>query len=206
MDIDVDVDDNSSHFFPVSSPEQVQALLDTLLSLNFPFIFALGGQMAKNALPASTIASINASGKAWIQDSWVDQRGILQHEATGWFLTHGGWNSISEALVQGVPMVCWPMSHGDQFMDAAVLSTREEKLGFELLQTRMGDARRPPRRGGGEISGDIEDVKKEFRDVFMKARGAEGEVVRKNAEEVAVKLREERDGRADEVIRELAFI
>lgn len=91
-------------------------------------------------------------------------------------------------------------------MDAAVLSTRDEPLAFELLQVRMGDARGPPRRGGGEISGRLEDVEKEFRDVLGKARGREGEAVRRNAEEIARLLREERDGRADEVIRELAQI
>lgn len=70
----------------------------------------------------------------------------------------------------------------------------------------MGEARRPPRRGGGPISGDVEEVEKEMREVFMKARGPEGEVLRKNAEDVAVQLRVERDGRADGVIRELASI
>jgi hypothetical protein len=47
---------------------------------------------------------------------------------------HGGWNSISKSLAQGVPIICWPMSHGDQFTDAVVLSSGEEPLAFELLQ------------------------------------------------------------------------
>lgn len=46
----------------------------------------------------------------------------------------------------------------------------------------------------------------EFKDVFSKVRGEEGMVLRKNAEELAVELRKERDGRAEMVIAELASI
>jgi hypothetical protein len=98
------------------------------------------------------------------------------------------------------------MSHGDQFMNAALLSTRDEPLAFELMQIRMNEARGPPRRGGGAISGHIEDVEKEMRDILIKTRGVEGAVLRKNVDNLTVKLREERDGRADVVIRELAEI
>ena len=162
--------------------------------------------MASNGLPAETISSINASGKDLIHSGWADQRGILQHPSTGWFLTHAGWNSISESLAQGVPLICWPMSHGDQFMNAALLSTRDEPLAFELLQIRMNEARGPPRRGGEAIQGDVEAVKREMKDILTKAMGAAGTVLRKNAEIISVKLREERDGRAQEVVKDLAGI
>ncbi len=74
------------------------------------------------------------------------------------------------------------------------------------MQIRQNEARQPPRRGGGPISGDLEIVKKEFEDILTKARGPEGAELRKNAEEVAVQLRAEKDGRADEVIKDLASI
>ena len=57
--------------------------------------------MAANGLSVETISRINASGQGLIQNGWVDQRRILQHSSTGWFLTHAGWNSISESLAQG---------------------------------------------------------------------------------------------------------
>lgn len=36
--------------------------------------------------------------------AWAPKRLILGHQSTGWFLTHCGNNSITEAISHGVPM------------------------------------------------------------------------------------------------------
>ncbi|XP_048528456.1 UDP-glycosyltransferase 79-like [Triticum urartu] len=41
---------------------------------------------------------------------WCPQLEVLAHKAIGCFLTHCGWNSTTEALVAGVPMVAMPRS------------------------------------------------------------------------------------------------
>jgi hypothetical protein len=80
-----------SLFFPITTPQLIYALVNTLLNLAkpFPFVLALGGKMA--ALPKELIEQVNSSGKGLVCDFWVEQRAILQHPAVGWFLTHGGF-------------------------------------------------------------------------------------------------------------------
>ncbi|KAF7314864.1 hypothetical protein MKEN_00961000 [Mycena kentingensis (nom. inval.)] len=87
-----------SLFFPVNQIPHVEALISVLLDISppLPFIFALGGAMATKSLPEALIDRVNASGKGLVCQHWVEQRAILQHEAAGWFLTHGGYNSMTE--------------------------------------------------------------------------------------------------------------
>ncbi|MED6105986.1 hypothetical protein PIB30_000775 [Stylosanthes scabra] len=50
--------------------------------------------------------------KGMIIRGWAPQVLILGHSAVGAMLTHCGWNSVSEAVSAGVPMITWPL-HSD---------------------------------------------------------------------------------------------
>ncbi|KAJ7480732.1 hypothetical protein FB451DRAFT_1394803 [Mycena latifolia] len=177
-----------SLFFPVAILELVEALVNTLLSLEqpFPFIFALGGKLA--ALPKDLIERVNSSGKGYVCDFWVEQRAILQHGAIGWFLTHGGYNSTSEALSQGIPLIVWP-TMAEQPLNAALLSSGPNPVAIELMQIRTGRQRGTSLRGGPKITGTVEDASAEFAAAFADARGPKGAVLAANAMKMARALR-----------------
>ncbi|KAJ7751883.1 hypothetical protein DFH07DRAFT_825790 [Mycena maculata] len=194
-----------SFFFPLATPQLIEALVNTLLDLDnpFPFIFALGGKMA--SLPWEIIDRVNSSGRGLVCESWVEQRAILQHEGVGWFLTHGGFNSITESLSQGIPLIVWP-TNAEQPINAALLSSEPNPVAIELLQVRTGRQLGPSLRGGPNITGTVDDASAEFRAAFDAARGARGAVLTANARKLAKALREARAGEAsEELIRLAAF-
>ncbi|GKE35040.1 7-deoxyloganetic acid glucosyltransferase-like protein [Tanacetum coccineum] len=49
--------------------------------------------------------------------NWAPQEDVLAHRAIGGFLTHCGWNSTLESIVQGFPMICWPF-YVDQLVNS----------------------------------------------------------------------------------------
>ncbi|KAL7002408.1 hydroquinone glucosyltransferase [Sarracenia purpurea var. burkii] len=53
--------------------------------------------------------------------SWAPQVEILRHGSSGGFLTHCGWNSTLESVVNGVPMIAWPL-YAEQKMNAVLLT------------------------------------------------------------------------------------
>ncbi|KAE8695913.1 putative UDP-glucosyl transferase 72E1 [Hibiscus syriacus] len=75
---------------------------------------------------------------------WAPQVQILSHPSVGGFLSHCGWNSTLESIMNGVPMIAWPL-YAEQKMNAAMLtedfeiavrpkvSTTEEIVGREVI-------------------------------------------------------------------------
>lgn len=59
---------------------------------------------------------------------WAPQAQILGHPSVGGFITHCGWNSTLESMVNGVPMIAWPL-YAEQKMNAVMLT---EELGVAI--------------------------------------------------------------------------
>ncbi|KAL6596596.1 hypothetical protein ACP70R_047239 [Stipagrostis hirtigluma subsp. patula] len=59
-------------------------------------------------------------GRGVVTKAWVDQEALLRHPAVGLFLSHSGWNSVTEAAAAGVPLLAWPRG-GDHRVNATVV-------------------------------------------------------------------------------------
>ncbi|TVU11630.1 hypothetical protein EJB05_45225, partial [Eragrostis curvula] len=60
-------------------------------------------------------------GRALVTKAWVEQEAILRHPAVALFVSHCGWNSVTEAAACGVPVLAWPR-FGDQRVNAGVVA------------------------------------------------------------------------------------
>ncbi|CAL4931784.1 unnamed protein product [Urochloa decumbens] len=69
-------------------------------------------------------------GRGMVAKNWVPQAEVVRHEAVGAFVTHCGWNSVLEAIMAGLPMICWPL-YGEQGMNK-VFMLEEMKIAVEL--------------------------------------------------------------------------
>ncbi|KAF6985727.1 LOW QUALITY PROTEIN: hypothetical protein CFC21_003553 [Triticum aestivum] len=73
---------------------------------------------------------------------WAPQAEVLRHAATGAFVTHCGWNSALEAIMAGVPMICYPM-YAEQALNK-VFMVEEMKIavpleGYEKRMVKAGE-------------------------------------------------------------------
>lgn len=95
--------------------------------------------------------------RGYVVNSWAPQIEVLQHESVGGFVTHCGWNSITEAVYAGVPMVAWPLYAEQKFNkillveeigialpmneseDRSVSSSEIERRVKEIMNSKEGD-------------------------------------------------------------------
>ncbi|KAL0069043.1 hypothetical protein AAF712_003726, partial [Marasmius tenuissimus] len=119
-------------FWPADSGK-VYIVIDELIRSGTPFLFAYGS--AKPDVPQVVKEKIASSGVG-MAVPWAPQDSVLQHPSVGWFLTHGGWNSLQEGFRYRVPLIFWPMG-ADQPSNAALI-TLTHRASFELLSVRTG--------------------------------------------------------------------
>ncbi|PWZ17192.1 Anthocyanidin 5,3-O-glucosyltransferase [Zea mays] len=68
--------------------------------------------------------------RGMVVKDWVPQAEVVRHEAVGAFVTHCGWNSTLEAIMSGLPMICWPL-YAEQGLNK-VFMVEEWRIGVEL--------------------------------------------------------------------------
>jgi hypothetical protein len=70
-------------------------------------------------------------GRGMVVKSWVPQAEVVRHEAVDAFATHYGWNSALEAIMSGLPMLCWPL-YAEQGLNK-VFMVGEMKIRVEMV-------------------------------------------------------------------------
>jgi hypothetical protein len=104
------------------SRDEMAEVASGLASTGRPFLWVVRNDSRDLLLPADDTAAA-ASGDSSSRGKvvpWCDQLGVLSHRAVGCFVTHCGWNSTTEALAAGVPVVTYPV-WSDQRTNAALL-------------------------------------------------------------------------------------
>ncbi|KAH9476220.1 UDP-glucosyltransferase 45 [Psilocybe cubensis] len=171
-----------SLFWPIVQ-EYIEEVIDALIEKGFTFIVSYAPQFAK--ISQDLIDKVQAAETGLIC-KWIPQKFILNHPATGWFVTHAGQSGVMEALDSGTPMICWPFEF-DQPCASAHLS-ENLNVAFDLIQIRTGEkGMKPLYRNGLKAEGTREAVGIEIRKILDECRGPRGEELRRNAQ--AIKTR-----------------
>ncbi|XP_037494173.1 anthocyanidin 3-O-galactosyltransferase F3GT1 [Jatropha curcas] len=90
--------------------EELMALAEAIEFSGKPFLWSLKEKYKEN-LPKGFLERSKEKGKVV---PWVAQRDVLQHVSIGVFVNHGGYNSMLESILGGVPMICrsvWADNH-----------------------------------------------------------------------------------------------
>lgn len=142
------------------SREQIKELADGLLRSECRFVWVVKekkvdreDEKVLDELVGEEFMT-KAKNKGLVVNRWVNQEQILSHPAVGGFLSHCGWNSVTEAAWYGVPILAWPQ-HGDQKMNARVLS----RAGLGLWDENWG-------WGGGEMVVKGMEISEKVREVM----------------------------------------
>ncbi|XP_010268434.1 PREDICTED: kaempferol 3-O-beta-D-galactosyltransferase-like isoform X2 [Nelumbo nucifera] len=102
----------------VPKPAELAAIAEALEEKGIPFLWSLEKKQQLK-LPSGFIERMGEKSAKMV--TWAPQSRVLQHPAVGVYVTHAGWNSVSESITYGVPMMCRP-SFGDQKLNARNVS------------------------------------------------------------------------------------
>jgi len=170
-----------SVFWPLLRPELMDFIIDSLIESPLPFLFAHATDLATPN--TALLERINSSGKGCAV-KFAPQWAVVNHPATGFFLSHCGSNSVAEAVVAKVPLPIIAMPFvADQGEFAMILKSRGCAIDIKQVKSF-----KPPQfkklYDGTEIVGTEEAIKSELKDIWKRISGSEGEKMRSNMQEL----------------------
>ncbi|CAN1770187.1 7-deoxyloganetic acid glucosyltransferase [Linum perenne] len=118
----------------VFTEDQFTEFWHGLVNAGKPFLWVIRPDSVDGLAQSGQVISDlkEAHGKCCLVD-WAPQLDVLAHEAVGGFLTHTGWNSTLEAILEGVPMICCPKFSDQQVNSRAV--SEIWRIGLDMKDT-----------------------------------------------------------------------
>uniref|UniRef100_A0A2N9GU25 Glycosyltransferase n=1 Tax=Fagus sylvatica TaxID=28930 RepID=A0A2N9GU25_FAGSY len=116
-------------------------------------------------LPKGFLSRVQNVG--YVISDWVSQVDILSHPSVGGFISHCGWNSTLESILNGVPMIAYPL-FAEQRMNATMLT---EEFGMAVRLEVL-----PSKNVVGR-----EEIRKKVRKIMV---DKEGHVIRDRVNEL----------------------
>ncbi|KAI9120755.1 hypothetical protein K1719_007788 [Acacia pycnantha] len=114
----------------VMSPEQLHEFALGLANSKKHFLWIIRPNIVEGGSMILSPEFLSETKERGFIANWCEQEKVLNHPSIGGFLTHCGWNSMTESICAGVPMACWPWS-GDQQTNCRY-ACREWEIGIEI--------------------------------------------------------------------------
>ncbi|KAL5176095.1 7-deoxyloganetin glucosyltransferase [Glycine soja] len=92
----------------VMSAEQLLEFAWGLANSKKPFLWIIRPDLVIGGSVILSSEFVSETRDRSLIASWCPQEQVLNHPSIGVFLTHCGWNSTTESVCAGVPMLCWP--------------------------------------------------------------------------------------------------
>ncbi|KAF8015948.1 hypothetical protein BT93_H1482 [Corymbia citriodora subsp. variegata] len=172
----------------VLSKAQKEEMARALLETGRPFLWVIR-ESGKENRDEDRLSLKEELDKLGMIVPWCSQVEVLSHPSVGCFVTHSGWNSTSESLVCGVPVVAFPQWSDQQ--TNAKLVTDVWRTGVKVT----------PNQGGLVESGEMRRCLE-----LVVGDGEKGEEMRRNAQKFRDLAREavKEGGSSDKNLR--AFV
>ncbi|GAA0161994.1 transferase [Lithospermum erythrorhizon] len=92
----------------VLTEKQFQELAWGIANSKQPFLWIVRPDVVKDGSATLSEEFLEETKERGFITTWCEQDKVLCHHAIGAFLTHCGWNSMTESVSGGVPVICFP--------------------------------------------------------------------------------------------------
>ncbi|EPS68504.1 hypothetical protein M569_06263 [Genlisea aurea] len=114
----------------IMTPNQLSEFAWGLADSKHPFLWVIRPDLVHGGPQVISKDFLDEIKDRGLLVDWCPQERVLNHSSIGGFLTHCGWNSTLESIVEGVPTLCWPF-FADQQINC-LYSRSEWGIGMEI--------------------------------------------------------------------------